>query len=520
MRFRNILKETKARGGFVYTFELVPARASRGRAIEHILEFARAAAADGLLSGVSITDNAGGHPALFPSTLGQEIRRLGLEAVIHFSCKDRNRNTIESQLLELDRAGLHNLLVLTGDYPRAGYFGNAKPVFDLDSVQALDFISRMNLGEAREHPFSFFPGCVVSPFKGLEAELVQQYAKLKKKIAAGARFVISQMGYDARKFHELKQFMDQEGLDLPLLGTVLLPDVRLARILHRGVVPGCVMPGRLLERYEKEYRRSEERGHRFRLEQGAKLVAILMGLGYDGAHISGPGLSYPDVSRVIRLAKELAPRWRSLVPEFLFPEEWGWWLFQEGELGLNGPERNPVTTGRSLGAGELIHLGGSRIIHWLAFEPGRGFHPIIARLAPSVGRGRMERAITWFEYWIKGQLYGCRHCGDCTLGHFAFLCPQSQCAKFLLNGPCGGSRDGWCEVWPGRRRCFYVRVYSRLSRPGRERFLEQLLPPRDWRLYDTASWLNFYLGRDHRSVEFQLAYPGPCSRGQSPNAGP
>ncbi len=516
-RFERELQEVQRKGGFLFTFELVPARASRGRAIDQILGFAREAAADNLLTALSITDNAGGHPALFPSTLGQEIRRMGLETIIHFSCKDRNRNTMESLLLELDRAGLRNLLVLTGDYPRAGYFGNAKPVFDLDSVHALDFIGRMNRGEGREHPSNFFPGCVVSPFKGLEAELVQQYAKLKKKLAAGARFVITQMGYDARKFHELRLFMEQEGLQVPLLGTVLMPHVKLARILYRGVVPGCVMPARLLERYEAEYAKGEEAGHRFRLHQGAKLMAILMGLGYQGAHISGPGLSYGDVARVVRLARELAPRYRSLIPEFLFPEEWQWWLFREGEGGLNSPERTPLTPGRTAGLGGLLHLGASRLVHWLAFEPGRGLHPVLSRMAPRVGRGRLERAITCFEYWAKGQLYDCRHCGDCTLGHFAFLCPQSQCAKFLLNGPCGGSRDGWCEVWPGRRRCFYVRIYGRLRQTEREEFLAQLLPPRNWRLYDTASWLNFYLGRDHRSAPLRLSGPGAASHpGHSP----
>ncbi len=500
--FKRLLEGAKSRGEFIFTFELVPARASRGRAIEHILEFARQAAEDSLVSAVSITDNAGGHPALFPSALGQEIRRLGLEAVIHFSCKDRNRNTIESQLLELDRAGLHNLLVLTGDYPRRGYFGNAKPVFDLDSIHVLDFVSRMNKGESREHPFAFYPGCVVSPFKAVEAELVQQYSKLKKKIAAGARFVISQMGYDARKFHELRLFMEQEGLDLPLLGTVLIPDVKLARILHRGVVPGCVMPTRLLERFEASYAKGAEQGRRFSLEYGAKLVAVLMGLGYHGAHISGPGLEYPEVARVIRLARELAPRWRSLVPEFSFPEEWRWWLFSEGEDGLNAPERTPLSATAVHGIGSIIHLSLSRLVHWLAFEPGRGLHPLLSRMAQGLDGGRWERAITCLEYWAKGQLYGCRHCGDCTLGHFAFLCPQSQCAKFLLNGPCGGSRDGWCEVWPGRRRCFYVRVYSRLPLSERKEFMSLLLPPRDWRLYDTASWLNFYLEKDHRSIDF------------------
>ena len=67
------------------------------------------------------------------------------------------------------------------------------------------------------------------------------------------------------------------------------------------------------------------------------------------------------------------------------------------------------------------------------------------------------------EHLIKFLLFACQDCGDCTLTSLGFLCPQSRCAKYLLNGPCGGSRDGWCEIYPGRRRCLYVKAYERLA---------------------------------------------------------
>jgi len=93
--------------GFVITFELVPARASKGMAIDEILRFAGEAAAGGLISALSITDNAGGHPALTPRALGSEIKALGIDPIIHFSCKDKNRNLVESQLFVLDRSLRH-----------------------------------------------------------------------------------------------------------------------------------------------------------------------------------------------------------------------------------------------------------------------------------------------------------------------------------------------------------------------------------------------------------------------------
>jgi methylenetetrahydrofolate reductase (NADPH) len=92
-------------------------------------------------------------------------------------------------------------------------------------------------------------------------------------------------------------------------------------------------------------------------------------------------------------------------------------------------------------------------------------------------------------------------CGDCTLAESTYICPQSGCPKKLLNGPCGGSRNMTCEVYP-ERYCFWVRVYNRL-RP--QSTIEQLgtmssLPPKNWALDRTSSWINFYTGRDHHRI--------------------
>ena len=68
------------------------------------------------------------------SFLGVEIRQLGTEPLVHFTCKDKNRNELESLLYGLERASVRNRLVMTGDAPKSGYLGRPKPVFDLDPV--------------------------------------------------------------------------------------------------------------------------------------------------------------------------------------------------------------------------------------------------------------------------------------------------------------------------------------------------------------------------------------------------
>lgn len=489
---------------FTFTFELVPGRSTRRRQFEEIIRFAEEAAKDGRLHGLSITENAGGHPALSPAVVGREIKRLGLEPIIHFSCKDKNRNQIESTLFARDREGLHTLLIMTGDYPRYGFMGKAKPVYDLDAVHLLQMITEMEQGfelspEApgggvRLAPMPFFKGCVVSPFKRYEAEVMPQYYKLHRKIAAGARFVITQVGFDARKFDELRRYMRLEGLNIPLLGGVMVLTRGLARLIHRGAVPGVFVSDELLARIEREAE-ANDGGYRAALDRAAKLIAILKGLGYDGVHICGARPRYEDMAYLFERVEEFSPRWPEFLTEFRNAPPDTFYVFRKDpETGLNTDEWNERADAPRAPFSYLVN----QIFHDLFFEPGKGLFRGAQRGARRLKGSRFERLFTRFEYAVKWLMFECQECGDCALAEMAYLCPHSQCAKDLLNGPCGGSIDGWCEVYPGRKRCLYVRVYERFKAVGREEELKKgFLPPRDWGLAGSSSWLNFYLGLDH-----------------------
>jgi methylenetetrahydrofolate reductase (NADPH) len=503
---------------FNYTFELLPARASKGRALDELIRFAEQAASDGILHALSITDNAGGHPALSPLALGREIADLGIEPIIHFSCKDKNRNTLESQLLELDRAGLHKLMVITGDYPGPGFRGRAKPVFDLDSVQALDLVREMNRpgkeNSQGQSPWkletAFTAGCVVSSFKKTEAEQAGQYLKLAKKLEAGACFIVSQMGFDIRKFQELLIVKNMLAEKIPLYATVFVPDIRLARLIRKGAIPGCTIPARILMKMEKEACETRAMAMKKGIERAARLVALLRGIGFDGVHLSGYQLDYQHVRSIIKQADEYAAQWRTHIRDFIFPEEWNWMLFeQDKETGLNIRDdgKGILQILRSLPGKYHSPLKGvifsaNSIMHNMFFERDKGAYGICRRFSEKLERSSTLQPFTSFEHFIKGILYDCRHCGDCYLDDNAFLCPHSQCAKFLVNGPCGGSNNGWCEVWPGKKRCIYVRIYERVKETAVIKTLSgPILPPRDWNLDSTSSWLNFYLGKDHSAAK-------------------
>jgi methylenetetrahydrofolate reductase (NADPH) len=504
---KNPLKEALLeKKEFAYTLELVPGRGARGKTQDQIIRLAEKAIQGQLVHAVSITDNPGGHPALSPDVIGLEICRMGMNPIIHFTCKDKNRNQIESILYALDRIGIQNLLVMTGDFPLYGFEGKAKPVYDLDSVQLLLLINQMNEGRCIDDQAPggglqcptthFFKGCAVSPFKELESEGMAQYYKLYKKVKTGADFVITQVGFDARKFDELLRFMKKNSIRIPVLGNVYILNKPVARVMNRGGVPGCVVTDDLYRTIEGEAS-APDKGKAARLTRAAKLIAVLKGIGYKGVHIGGPNLNYEDVEWVIEKSKEFSENWEEWVREFSYPRKDGFYLFQKDEkTGLNSdiPNFKRSHPAKSLGYAIM------RFFHHSAFLPGASLHNRARwACAKMVGTG-FEGPFTELEYWIKFITSRCRRCGDCTLPEVAFLCPQSQCPKYLFNGQCGGSTEGWCEVFPGQRKCIYVRAYDRLKPYGEEESLKEgYIQPRNWALDQTSSWANYFLGRDHHA---------------------
>lgn len=506
-RFRQTVLEKKE---FIYTLELVPGRGSRGKNQDDILRLAEQVAKAKLVHAVSITDNPGGHPALSPDVIGLEISRLGVDPIIHFTCKDKNRNQIESILYSLDRIELSNLLVMTGDFPLYGFEGKAKPVFDLDSIHLLRLIRRMNDGldidgkapggGVRIPPTYFFVGGTISPFKRYESEVMAQYQKLLHKAKTGVDFLVTQVGFDARKFDELLHFMRSQGIRVPIFGNVYILNRAVAGIMNRGGVPGCVVTDALYGMVQEESK-APDKGKEARLIRAAKLIAVLKGMGYDGVHIGGPNLKFEEVEWTIERSKEFGSGWEKWAREFSFPQKNGFYLFEKDSgTGLNTDALVP----RRRGYRKAVGYGIMRFFHHLAFTSQAPLYPTARWFYKKIDGTRTEGPMTELEYWIKFVSSRCRRCGDCTLLEVAFLCPQSQCPKYLLNGQCGGSFEGWCEVFPGRKKCIYVRAYHRLKPYREEKSLgESYTPPRNWALDQTSSWANYFLGRDHHGRKME-----------------
>ena len=492
---------------FPVTWELVPGRGAREVAQENALAYAKQAAEGGKIYALTVTDNPGGTPAMSADFMGCEILKLGIEPLVHFTCKDKNRSQIESQLYALDRAGVRNLLVMSGDYPVSGYQGRPAPVFDLDPIHSLQLISDMNRGleypgvkgNIRHQPSDFFPGAVVSPFKATEAEQMLQYYKLRKKIDAGAQFIVTQLGYDARKFHEVFLFMKQNGFNLPIMGNIYILPYGAAKMMNRNDLPGSVVTDKLLAQLDRE-RNDPDKGEGARILRAARMYAVLKGMGYSGVHIGGHNIKYEQVLEIIRQGETLASQWTDFVRHFDYPIPGGFYYFEhDANTGLN-LETLTKRQSRPLDVEIECSYGFSRFFHELMFEPKKKLYSVMKGFSGKVAGTKMESIFHKLEHLTKVLLFDCKDCGDCALIDVAYLCPMSQCPKNQRNGACGGSFEGWCEVYPGKKRCVYVRAYARLKKHGEEAQLEEgVVPPCNWDLYQTSSWINFYLGKDHTS---------------------
>jgi methylenetetrahydrofolate reductase (NADPH) len=236
------------------------------------------------------------------------------------------------------------------------------------------------------------------------------------------------------------------------------------------------------------------------------MYAVARGMGFRGAHIGGQRVTCEMVEYIIDKGEELTPKWHELVSEFDFPQKDGFYLFKKDEkTGLNTEKLAPRN---AKSTNPPIYIF-SRMAHKTIFNKDSIIFKGFMFLAKSHDKGpKMKKAFAKFELINKVVLFNCMDCGDCALIDAAFICPMSQCPKGQRNGPCGGSYEGWCEVYPGEKQCIWVRAYNRLKKHLEDNSIgEYIVPPCNWELQHTSSWLNYYLGRDHTAQRLGIKPP-------------
>lgn len=273
------MREAIASGRFIITGEVAP---PKGCHLEHMVE--EAEHYRGLVAGVNVTDIQSSVMRAGSLVGCLKLKEAGLPPVLQVTCRDRNRLSLQSELLSACALGITDVLCLTGDYTTLGDHPQAKPVFDLDSVSLLRAAKRLTTGKDmafypdRKNPGQFIDGetldgdppdfclgCVVNPGA---VPVEPQIYKLLKKIEAGAEFCQTQAVYEPGKFEE---FMTKLGeVPIPILaGIVVLKSPMMARYMNENVA-GVTVPQWMMEELaDKETRVAKS------IAMSAKLVSEL-----------------------------------------------------------------------------------------------------------------------------------------------------------------------------------------------------------------------------------------------------
>jgi len=239
------LKEALKSGKFVVTGEIGPPKGVKLDQCLHDADLLR-----DHVTAINVTDLQSAVLRIGSLAVSSRLIERGLEPVFQLTCRDRNRLALQSDLLSAWTLGIENVLCLTGDHPVLGDHTEAKPVYDLDSVQLLKGASTLNQGrDMAGHDLDsnpdFFLGAVVTP---AAEPLEPQIIKMKKKIDAGAMFFQTQAIYEPEKF---ESFMKQvQGFKVPVIaGIVVLKGAAMAKFMNANVA-GISVPDSIIKEME------------------------------------------------------------------------------------------------------------------------------------------------------------------------------------------------------------------------------------------------------------------------------
>ncbi len=258
MELKSHLQSVLESGRFAVTAEIGPPRNAEGEVIRKKAQILR-----GYVDAVNITDCQTAVVRVSSMASAVLVMAEGLEPVLQMTCRDRNRIGIQADLLGASALGIKNLLCLTGDHPKFGNHPQAKPVFDLDSIQLLNLVKglmegRFDNGEEIKgrRPY-FFLGAAENPFAD---PFEFRPFRLAKKMKSGARFIQTQIIYNVEKFRKFMEKCKELGI---LDGVYILAGVTPPKSLGMAKymkynVPGLDVPDEIIKRLESAKDKKEE----------------------------------------------------------------------------------------------------------------------------------------------------------------------------------------------------------------------------------------------------------------------
>ncbi|HSV26617.1 MAG TPA: methylenetetrahydrofolate reductase C-terminal domain-containing protein, partial [Sedimentisphaerales bacterium] len=444
------------------------------------------------LVAITSPQNPSGTPSVQPRDVLVHLRQtdmLGdLDFIPHITCKDQNADSLLSDLAGYRHAGVETLFAFTGDKPVSG-----KGVFELDSLGLLSLIQKVNnrvlldaSAEALASVPQFFAGAAVNPFQYTEASAMQQYYKMEKKLACGARFFVTQVGWDWQKSQELFRYVSDNNLNVPIIGNVyfLTTGNAAARMMHDGKLPGCYVSDDLYARIMSES--PEEH-----IARAAQQVAMYKSLGAAAVDIAGLS-DFKTFVRIISLADQIGSDWDLYKDNLSFPPKGGFYLYD------SAGKRVLLSKPKKRFRQRLFNFTHDHFFEHDAVG-SRLFTGFLSTLGIQKGRGFFYKSFNTLEKTFKYPVFDCEECGDCFLPENFGICTVGGCAKSLPNPPCGDPMsDGKCAHDP-ERACVGEDIYFAAAAElnGRDRWKTTINPPRIASLEHTSSIANYLFGRDH-----------------------
>ena len=392
-------------------------------------------------------------------------RSLDYAMGLNMESRDRHviylsgRNTtVESakELIQFAKAGnFHNLVAVTGD---AAYGEGVRETRKRKFLESVHSLKMMNDG-------NFFSGCVMNPFQYTPYSLYPQYSKLVKKLNSGAKFIVTQAGYDMLKLQALRWYLGERGLYFPTIARLLLlTHEKFDDILNKRY-PGIKISNDFRKILEKE---SQFSSNQFESAQWRRLELQAAGcrlLGYSGIQIMG--VDSPAKARTA--AERIAGALREFTTFEQWLEEYNAYLAKAEMAPLSSSfymydrilhRAYPETPPRMSEIGDLKISRNEKFLYNL-----RRFFFSHADTQNANNR----------RFW-KVLTAGCRTCNQCRLPSTFYICPE-HCPKKAANGPCGGVKpNGDCEI--GNFECIHsYKMRLALWQKKVDKLEDEYIPP-------------------------------------------
>ena len=257
----------------------------------------------GMADAVNVTDGAGARASMSALAAATILSGMGIEPILQITCRDKNRIALQGELMGAAALGIRNLLLLTGDDPKAGDQPDTKPVFDVDSKTLLETARRLRdegtlpTGRKVAGKAAFFLGGADVP---IDPPADWKPTALLGKVNSGAQFVQTQFCMDTGIVRRYVGALERAGLTEKLAILIGINPLRSAKSAAwmKSHLFGTIIPDALIKRME-EAADPEREGVRICAELIAELSTIP---GVSGAHVMAPGndAAIPEVISAAR----------------------------------------------------------------------------------------------------------------------------------------------------------------------------------------------------------------------------